>query len=57
MVPAWPKVPVGPGVKDSIRVGYNTKVKGTFNKIITIQSNAENGLIELRIKGNVARTK
>jgi len=57
MVPAWPKAPVGPEVKDSIRVEYNTRVKGTFNKIITMQSNAENGLVELRIKGNVARTK
>lgn len=57
MVPAWPKAPVSSGMKDSLRVEYNTKVKGTFNKIITVQSNAANALVELKIKGSVIRAK
>ena len=57
MVPSWPKAPVTTDKIDSLRVEYNTKVKGTFNKIITVQSNAVNALVELKIKGNVVKTK
>jgi len=57
MVPAWPKAPVAANTRDSLRVEYNTKVKGTFNKIITVQSNAENAAVELKIKGNVVKAK
>lgn len=57
MVPAWPKIPVTTGMTDSLRVEYNTKVKGTFNKIITVQSNAVNAVVELKIKGNVVKIK
>ncbi|MFH1321289.1 MAG: DUF1573 domain-containing protein [Bacteroidota bacterium] len=57
MVQAWPKTPVGAGMKDSLRVEYNTKVKGAFNKTITVQSNAVNAMVELRIKGNVIKAK
>jgi len=57
MVPAWPKIPVSEGMKDSLMVEYNTKVKGTFNKIITVQSNAVNAVVELKIKGNVVKAK
>jgi hypothetical protein len=57
MVPAWPKAPVSTGMKDSLLVEYNTKVKGTFNKIITVQSNAVNAMVELKIKGNVIKAK
>lgn len=57
MVPAWPKAPVSNGMKDSIMVEYNTKIKGTFNKIITVQSNAVNAMVELKIKGNVIKAK
>jgi len=57
MASEWPKAPVGPGMKDSLRIEYNTKIKGTFNKTINIQSNAADALVELRIKGNVVKTK
>jgi hypothetical protein len=56
-VPAWPKTPVGAGMKDSLRVEYNTKIKGSFNKTITVQSNAPNAMVELKIKGNVVKAK
>jgi hypothetical protein len=54
-VPAWPKAPVGAGRKDSLKVEYNTKVKGSFNKTISVYSNATNSIVELRIKGNVIK--
>ncbi len=55
MVSEWPKIPLAEGRKDSLRVEYNTKVKGVFNKTITVQSNANNPVVELRIKGNVVK--
>jgi hypothetical protein len=57
MVPAWPKAPVGAGMKDSLMVKYNTKIKGAFDKTITVQSNAVNAMVELKIKGNVIKAK
>jgi len=51
----WPKTPIAAGMKDSLKVEYNTRVKGVFNKTITVQSNARDPLVELRIKGNVVR--
>ena len=56
-VPTWPKAPEATNARDSLRVEYNTKVKGTFNKIITVQSNAENAAVELKIKGTVVKAK
>jgi hypothetical protein len=56
-VPEWPKAPVRTGAKDSLRVEYNTRVRGTFNKTIMVQSNAANASVELRIKGDVVKTK
>jgi len=56
-VPAWPKSPVGPGMKDSLRVEYNTKIKGAFNKTITVHSNVQNAMVELKIKGEVIKAK
>lgn len=56
-VPAWPKAPISAGKKDSLRVEYNTKVKGVFNKVISVYSNAANSMVELRIKGTVINQK
>jgi hypothetical protein len=51
-VPVWPKEPIGPGESNVIKVKYDTKRIGAFNKSITISSNAK---IEptkvIRIKG------
>jgi hypothetical protein len=55
MASEWPKIPLAEGRKDSLRVEYNTRVKGVFNKTITVQSNAKDPVIELRIKGNVVK--
>jgi len=35
------------------KVKYNTNLPGTFNKSITVTSNAENSNVMLRVKGNV----
>jgi len=56
-VPEWPKIPVGSGVKDSLKVEYNTKIKGAFDKTISVYTNDSGGMIELRIKGNVVKSK
>ena len=57
MASAWPKAPVASGAKDSLRVEYNTKIRGSFNKSITVQTNAENPMVELKIRGNVVKAR
>jgi hypothetical protein len=52
-VPEWPREPIAPGKTGVIKVKYNTNVIGAFNKSITVNSNANNSLVVLRIKGNV----
>lgn len=54
-VPSWPKDPIAPGAKGSIKVQYDTKRPGPINKSVTITSNAVNGGegTVIRIKGNV----
>lgn len=52
--PKWTRVPVAPGSTGEIQVSYNPKNRpGTFNKSVTIQSNAENATVVLRITGSV----
>ena len=52
-VPEWPKEPILPGKTSSIKVKYNTNNQGSFNKSITVNSNALNSTVVLQIKGNV----
>ena len=60
-VPVWPKEPIAPGVSNVIKVKYDTKRIGAFNKSVTITSNAvTNPTQVIRIKGkkgNVFITK
>lgn len=51
--PKWTKEPVQPGANGTIDVSYNTNLVGAFNKTITVNSNAANSVVTLRIKGNV----
>lgn len=53
-VPEWPKDPIPPGKKATIKVKYNTQRVGAINKSITVESNAVNNRVVLNIKGNVA---
>lgn len=52
--PSWPKEPIHPKDTASIKVKYNTRIKGNFSKSIRVYSNAKNSPILLRIKGQVA---
>ncbi len=53
-IPSWPKEPILPGESNVIKVTYNTKKAGPFNKTVTVYSNAKgNSSVVLRIKGKV----
>jgi hypothetical protein len=53
-VPSWPKEPILPGETNEMKVTYNTAKVGSFNKTVTVYSNAKNkSAIVLRIKGKV----
>ncbi len=53
-VPAYPKEPIAPGQTAEIRVSYDTKRVGPFQKSITISSNAQNSPVKvIYIKGTV----
>jgi hypothetical protein len=51
--PEWPKDPIEPGKTGEIKVKYNTQIVGTFQKSITVFSNAVNSPVKLLIKGEV----
>ena len=52
--PEWSKDPILPGKTAQIKVGYNTGIKGPFNKVIEVYSNdPQNSRTVLYIKGNV----
>ena len=52
--PKWTKEPIKPGESGSVTAIYNSKGRpGTFNKAITITSNAKTPQKVLFIKGNV----
>lgn len=56
-VPSWPKKPINPGETAVIQVKYATNRLGPINKSVTVQSNADNETVVLRIKGNVVEKK
>ena len=52
--PKWTRDPVLPGTEGEIQVSYNPKNRpGSFNKSVTVTSNAENRTVVLRITGKV----
>jgi hypothetical protein len=51
-VPNWPRQPILPGKSAVIKVKYDTKKTGPFNKSITVESNASKP-VSCRIKGKV----
>ena len=52
-IPEWPKKPIRPGNKATIKVRYNTRVIGGFSKTISVYSNAGDTPVVLHIKGRV----
>ncbi|MDP4187548.1 MAG: DUF1573 domain-containing protein [Bacteroidota bacterium] len=53
----WSKEPYKKGATGVIKVKYNTKIVGNFQKTITVYSNAKNSPVTLRIKGSVEPMK
>lgn len=51
--PEWPKDPLKPGDQGEIKVTYNTKIEGSFQKNVTVFCNAVNSPVKLLIKGEV----
>lgn len=51
--PDWPHDPIGPGESAEIKVTYDTKRTGYFNKGITVVSNVSKKPIQLKIFGTV----
>lgn len=52
-VPSWSREPLMPGQSASIRVKYNTANPGPINKSVTVESNARENRVILKIKGTV----
>jgi len=52
-VPTCPKTPIAPGASGEIKVKYDTRRVGGFQKTITVRSNASNSVVVLKIKGKV----
>jgi hypothetical protein len=52
-VPEWPKEPIMSGETGLIKVNYDEKRVGSFNKSITITSNAKNSPQIIKIKGKI----
>jgi hypothetical protein len=52
--PEWNKEPIMPGAKGSIKASFNSYGRpGSFQKYITVKSNAMNNEVTLTIKGTV----
>ncbi len=52
--PSWTREPVAPGASGEIKVSYDPRNRpGSFNKSVTVQSNAENATVVLSIAGKV----
>ena len=54
-VPEWPKEPILPGETGKIKVNYDEKRVGSFNKSVTITSNAQNTTQIIKIKGKIMK--
>lgn len=54
-IPTWSKDPILPGQKGSIKVKYDSNRIGQINKQITVESNATNGVVYLKIAGNISK--
>ena len=58
VVPEWPREPIAPKAKASIKVKYNTSKAGAFTKVIVVKSNdTASSKTVLRINGVVVEEK
>jgi hypothetical protein len=49
----YPKEPVMPGKTGEVKATYNAAAMGAFSKTVTVESNAEGGMVTLMFKGEV----
>lgn len=49
----YTKEPVMPGKTGEVKATYNAAAMGAFNKTVTVESNAEGGVVTLMFKGEV----
>lgn len=52
-VPSYPKEPIMPGQKKTIKITFDAEKEGDFSKQVNILSNAENSPVVIVIKGKV----
>lgn len=54
--PEWSRQPVAPGASGKISVAFDPRNRpGSFTKSVTVNSNAENTVVSLTIRGNVTK--
>ena len=51
--PGWPQEPILPGKSATIKVKYDTKRPGRFEKNVTVTSNSKEPSIVVKIKGEI----
>jgi hypothetical protein len=51
--PGWPQEPILPGKSGVIKVKYDTKREGRFEKNVTVTSNSKLSTMKVRIKGEI----
>ncbi len=51
----YPKTAVLPGASGTIKATFNAVAAGGFNKLVTVESNAEGGTVILLITGEVVK--
>lgn len=51
--PGWPQEPILPGKSGVIKVKYDTKREGRFEKNVTVTSNAKYASKKVKIKGEI----
>jgi len=51
--PGWPQEPILPGKGGVIKVKYDTKREGRFEKNVTVTSNSKLSTTKVRIKGEI----
>ncbi len=54
--PVYSREPIMPGKSSEIKVGYDTNLLGSFDKKITVYTNAVNNAVTLTIKGEVVES-
>lgn len=55
-VPSWTREPIPPGGSGTVKATFNAVAVGMFDKSVTVSANVAEGVVMLRIKGEVMAT-